>query len=102
MMKLKRKNSLDLYIGIFWLVNGAFTFQGAWFIISIATTSKELWFQVLEVTGKNAMMNFMIAEFLIVAGIFQLVFGLFMIVTRDSSADKHIKLKKSKFEPKED
>jgi hypothetical protein len=101
-MNLKHKNSLDLWIGFFWLVTGFCTFQLALFVISIPFESKEVWWIVIETVNKNATINFMISGFLLFAGIMQGVFGFFMIITRDSSVDKHVKIKKSKFEPKED
>lgn len=94
MMKLKKKNNLDFSVGIFWIVTGFFTLQASWFILSIPFASTDLWFQVLEATNKNAFMNYLVALFLFIAGIFQGIFGIFMAITRDNSLDNHVSKKK--------
>lgn len=86
-MRLVRKNVLDLWIGIFWIISGAFTIQLAWFVISIPMESKELWFLVLEAIGKDATFHILMAMGMFVVGIFQALFGIFMAVTRDSKVD---------------
>lgn len=93
-MRLARKNSLDFYVGIFWIVIGAFTVQASWFMISLALEDKELWYLVLDTLGMNSSMNIMIAFTLFVAGFFQAIFGLFMAFTRDNSIDAHVSKKK--------
>lgn len=101
MMKFKRKHSLDFYIGAFWVAVGIITIQGGWFIVSIPLHSKEVWMIVLDVTGKEAIPNFMIGLFLFAVGFFELIFGVFMSFTRDSSVDDVVKKNKSDFEPKD-
>ena len=94
-MKLIRKNSLDLYIGLFWFVSGAFTIQLALFIIAIPMESKELWFMVLDAVGKDATYHIIMSFGMIIVGIFQAVFGLFMAITRDSKVDINVSKKKN-------
>lgn len=90
----QRRHSLDVWIGLFWILTGALSIQLSWFVISIALESRELWHMVLEATNKDPTVNLMMAFALMMVGFFQIIFGLIMITTRDKNIDKHSSHKK--------